>query len=748
MADPNPPQARLDLVEPPPPEVEGVLEGEVTAVTYANETSGFRVLRVKPTTGGPPVAVVGVLPTAPPGTRVRATGAWEDDRKHGRQFKAETLLTLEPNTLEGVRRYLGSGLVPGIGPAYARRIVDVFGPKTLEVLDRNPEKLAAVPGLGKARIASVADAWRSHRDVGAIMVFLQAHGASPALAARIHKRFGKRALHIVSTSPYRLALDVWGIGFATADQIARRIGVGANSPERAQAGVLQTLHDVAGRGDVFAPHSDLVTRACELLGCGPTLVEDAIAELEGERRLVVEPAGGGPVDGDDEADAAEAVYTPELLDAERGVAARVGALVASVERIDHVDHALADFERRTGLTLAPAQRQAVAVVAEHKVVVITGGPGVGKTTVVRAVLALFDAARAKVHLGAPTGRAAKRMSEATGREAKTLHRLLEFDPKDGGFQRHRQRPLENDVLVVDEASMVPLELAHALFDAVPGHARVVLVGDVDQLPSVGPGAVLRDLIASEQVPTVMLTQIFRQAEGSGIVENAHRIHAGEMPEGGRDGDAEFFVIPRSDPERAVRLIEHLVTERIPRRFGFDPVRDIQILTPMQKGMAGALAINERLQHALNPVGPEVRRGARLLRQGDKVMQLRNNYDKEVFNGDIGQIDGVDVSDETLTVDFDGKSVTYGANDLDELTLAYATSIHKSQGSEYPAVVLPILTQHFVMLSRNLLYTGVTRGKRLVVLVADPRALRIALGETRKERRRTRLAARLRGAFAD
>ncbi len=741
MADPPEPQASLGLAEPPPKEVDGVLEGEVTHVTYANETTGFRVLRVKPSTGGPPVPVVGVVPAAPPGTRVRTTGKWEEDRKHGRQFKADTLLALEPNTLEGVRKYLGSGLVPGIGPAFARRIVDVFGNQTLEVLDRNPEKLAKVPGLGKARIASVAQAWREHRDVGAIMVFLQSHGASPALAARIHKRFGKKALHVVSNSPYRLALDVWGIGFATADQIARSIGVGADSPERAQAGVLQTLHDVASGGDVFAPHDLLVERACALLSSGPDLVEDAIATLEAEGRVVVERAGllGSP-DG-----AAEAVYTPELLDAERHVAERVASLATGPEKLDEVDRAIADFERRTGLTLAPEQRDAVAAVAKHKVVVITGGPGVGKTTVVRAVLALFDVARAKVQLAAPTGRAAKRMSEATGRDAKTIHRLLEFEPKGGQFQRNRHNPLEADAVVIDETSMVAVELAESLFDAIPGHARVVLVGDVDQLPSVGPGAVLRDLIASERVATVRLSKIFRQAEGSGIVENAHRIHAGEMPEGSKASDAEFYIIERRDAEKAVGLIEHLVTERIPKGFGLDPLRDVQILTPMQKGAAGAIAINERLQHALNPVGPEVKRGGRLLREGDKVMQLRNNYDKDVFNGDIGRVDHVDAAERKLAVSFDGRTVDYGESDLDELTLAYATSIHKSQGSEYPAVVIPILTQHFVMLSRNLIYTGVTRGKRLVVLVADPRALGIALGETRREERRTRLAERIRAA---
>lgn len=724
-------QGRLPLARPS--SAESVLEGEVVRVTFENDETGFRVLRVRVEGESELQTVVGNVPSAPPGTRIRATGKRIRDPKHGSQFKAETLLPLAPSTLDGIRKYLSSGLVPGIGKAYAKRIVDHFGEQTLEVLDRDPVRLREVAGLGKSRIASIAKAWTEQRGIGAIMVFLQSHGASPSLAARIFKKFGQQAINIVSKSPYRLALEVWGVGFKTADLIAQSIGVGADSPERAQAGVLQTLHDAAGQGHVYLDRETLLERAGEMLDCGREHLDEALEALSSAHRIAIERLDGGDI----------AIYTPELQAAEIRVAERLAQLLASHRPLDCVPHAVSEFEKLSGLALATTQLQAVEMAAQHNVLVVTGGPGVGKTTIVRAILALFDAARMKVVLAAPTGRAAKRMSETTGREALTIHRLLEFDPKTRDFTRTRDEPLEVDAVIIDETSMVAVELADALLAAVPDSARLVLVGDVDQLPSVGPGAVLRDIISSERVPTVRLTEIFRQAKGSSIVENAHRIHRGEPPVGSTSKNAQFYVIERTSAEDAVQLIEHLVSKRIPEGFGLHPVGDIQVLTPMQKGPVGAIALNQLLQEKLNPTGTEVRKGSRVLRDGDKVMQLRNNYDKEVFNGDIGKIVEVLPAERKVIASFEGRVVSYTENELDQLTLAYATSIHKSQGSEYPCVVIPVLTQHFVMLSRNLFYTAVTRGKELVILVADPRAVSIALGETRKEQRLTQLAHRIR-----
>lgn len=722
-----------------PPELGRLVtvEGEVTRVTYENEETGFRVLRVAVEGRTDTENWVGTVPSAIPGSRVRATGKYTRDPKHGEQLKVETLLTIAPSTLDGLEKYLGSGMVPGVGPAFAKRIVETFGEYTLEVLDKSPERLSEVPGLGERRAGAVAKAWIAQRAVGDIMIFLQTHGASPSLAARIYKRFGPRAIDVVSRSPYRLALDVWGIGFKTADRIAQSVGINPDAPERAQAGVLQTIHDLTSKGHVFVERTELAKTAATMLARDPSAADEAIDMLAISEHVVVEPLATGGI----------GVYASKLYGAEVRLANRLHTLLRSDRPLSALESgvgpAITAFEQRVNMTLDPAQRAAVEEAARHKVMVITGGPGVGKTTIVRAVLALFDRARIPTRLAAPTGRAAKRMSEATGREATTLHRLLEWDPKQRSFLRRRGRPIEAGALIVDEASMLDVELAEALVQAVSDEARVIFVGDVDQLPSVGPGAVLRDVIASGEVKTVRLTQIFRQAEGSLIVRNAHRIHDGLPPEGAQDANSEFYVIERTSAEAAADTIIHMVTQRIPERFGLNPREQIQVLTPMHRGEAGAIMLNQRLQKALNPTGPSVTRGARTLRLGDKVMQLRNDYEREVYNGDVGIITRLDAETREVTVRFDDREVAYEEGDLDELTLAYATSIHKSQGSEYPAVIVPILTQHYVMLSRNLIYTAVTRGKRLVVLVADPRAVGLALAEMRKEERLTYLAERLR-----
>ncbi len=717
---------------------EGTLEGEVVRVTYENESTGFRVIRVAVDGEASERTLVGVFPPTPPGSRVRATGKAQRDERHGDQFRVETLLTVAPSTLQGLERFLGSGLIRGIGPAFAKRIVETFGTETLEVLDRAPERLSEVDGLGRKRAQEVQKAWEAHRVVGAIMIFLQAHGASPSLAARIYKRFGPRAVQIVSASPYRLALDVWGVGFKTADRIASSLGIAKDAPERAQAGVLHVLFERSAQGHVYAERRELASIAASMLEVDPALVEAAVDVLDREGRVRREPLGDR-----------EAIYTPELFDAEvrvaHGLAELLARPAAGKALAPLVDAALRAFEERAGVKLAPAQIAAIEHAATSKVLVITGGPGVGKTTIVRAVLGLFDRGGIKTRLAAPTGRAAKRMTEATGREAVTLHRLLEFDPKERLFQKNEDDPVDAGALIVDEASMIDVPLMDALVSAVPKEARLVVVGDVDQLPSVGPGSVLGDVIASGVVPTARLSAIFRQAAGSLIVENAHRINAGEMPVGEQRADGEFYVIERSDAESARDAIIDLVTNRIPKRFGLDARRDVQVLTPMHRGETGTIVLNERLQACLNPEGPAVRVGARTIRLGDKVMQLKNDYNREVYNGDVGFVTKVDEETRTLAVRYDEREIPYEEGDLDELTLAYATSIHKSQGSEYPAVVIPMLMHHFVMLSRNLLYTAVTRGKRLVCLVSDPRAISMSLGETRREARSTDLAERLRKA---
>ncbi len=722
-----------------------VVEGEVERVTFESASSSFRVVKVAVEGRKDRLAIVGQFPPMPVGARVRARGKLVDDARHGPQLQATSVTELAPSTLVGVERYLGSGVVKGIGAAYAKRIVAAFGMDTLRVLDEEPHRLAEVEGLGKKRIQDIARGWRDQRAVRDVMVFLQAHGATPSLALRIFKRYGANAINVVSREPYRLAMEVWGVGFKTADRIASELGVAKDSPRRVEAGVLQALRDARDAGHVFLPVAELGARAAELLAV------DAAAEGPAFDRAIDALALGGYVVPEGEG-GAKIVYGAEMYTAEARLARTVVELArAPAKPLPGAQQAIADFERQAGVALAPEQREAVSTAARASVLVVTGGPGVGKTTIVRAILATFDRAGLVVRLAAPTGRAAKRMSEATGRDASTLHRLLEFDPKTASFKRNRAAPLEAGAVIVDETSMVDLEMADALTQAIAPGTRVVLVGDVDQLASVGPGAVLRDVIASGRVPCVRLTQIFRQAKESLIVVNAHRIHDGEPPLLPEPGDelADFYVVDRRDPDAARSTIVELVTKRIPRRFGLDPVRDVQVLAPMHRGPCGSLALNEALQAALNPGGDGLAAGARVYRVGDKVMQLKNDYDRGVWNGDVGVVTAVNREEGALTVRYDAdRSVTYDAGALDELTLAYACSVHKAQGSEFPAVVIPLLTAHFVMLSRNLLYTAVTRGKRLVVLVSDPRAISLALAADRRDDRRTRLAERMERAERD
>ena len=751
---------------------EVAFEGEVQRVTFENTENGFRVVKVLVPGRRDALTMVGVFPQVAVGARVRARGVIEVDRNHGEQLRTSSVTELAPTTLGGIEKYLGSGLIKGIGEVTAKRIVEKFGLETLKVLDEQPHRLREVSGLGRTRADSLVAAWQEQRAVRDVMIFLQAHGASPMLATRIFKRYGPKAVSIISGNPFRLAIDVWGVGFRTADRIAASMGIGRDSLERMQAALLQALRDTTDNGHCYAIAEDLTGRAARLLTSdnqeaempSPEIVarlDEALVAVVRAGYVVAERAGTLERARPEELRGA-AIYDVAMHEAELRLSRRLGSL-AQVEKDDlrGFAEAVAAFEKDSGTVLADEQRLAVEKAARCPLLVVTGGPGVGKTTIVKAILSVFDRAKVVTRLAAPTGRAAKRMSEATGREATTLHRLLEFEPKKNAFKRDAKSPLDAGAIIVDESSMVDVWMADALTQAISDGARLVLVGDVDQLPSVGPGSFLRDAIDSGVVPCVRLVKIFRQAEKSLIVQNAHRINAGELPVVPEAGDtsSDFFVVEKREAEEARRIILELVTIRIPRRFGLDPVRDIQVLTPMNRGPAGTLVLNEELQAALNPTGPSITRGKTRFRVGDKVMQLRNDYDRNVWNGDVGIVASVDEEEETLVVRFaDGGSsaevreIPYDGASLDELTLAYASTIHKSQGSEYPAVVIPFLTTHFVMLSKNLLYTAVTRGKRLVVLVADPRALRIALspkdegGEASADRdrgRATKLAARVR-----
>jgi exodeoxyribonuclease V alpha subunit len=704
-------------------------------VAFSNEENAWSVVKVVVPGREGAVTAVGNLLGVQPGENLRLLGRFITDKKYGEQFQVDSYVTVKPATLVGIEKYLGSGLVPGVGKVMAERLVEHFGLETLEVIDRDPARLTEVEGIGRVRQERIANAWVEQRHIKDVMVFLQSYGVSTAYAIRIYRQYRARSIAVVRENPYRLAVDVAGIGFKSADTIAAQLGISPTSPMRAEAGVLHVLGSLSDEGHVFAPRPRLVSAAVDLLGVDVSLVEAAIAHLAASGRVVVESTPSGD----------DAVFLQALHAAEAGAAARLRQIVQTPIRpirID-VDRAIAWFEDQQRIGLADEQREAIRKAATAKVLVVTGGPGTGKTTLVNGIIRIYEKKGRRILLGAPTGRAAKRMSEATGRVAKTIHRLLEFNPKKFGFDRDVERPLEADVVILDEASMIDTTLAFHVLRALPLHCQLVLVGDVDQLPSVGPGSVLADVIRSGVAEVVRLERIFRQGTDSFIVVNAHRVHQGLLPELPPEGaQADFFFIERDEPDEIVATLKALVQQRIPRKFGLDPVDDIQVLTPMQRGLLGVANINAELQALLNASPESVTRGSRTLRPGDKVMQIRNNYDLEVYNGDIGRVAKVDAVDHVVRAVFDGREVTYEYGDLDELVLAYACSIHKSQGSEYPCVVIPLHTQHYVMLQRNLLYTGLTRGKRLVVLVGSKRALALAVKNNAIEERCTRLAERL------
>jgi exodeoxyribonuclease V alpha subunit len=749
-------------------------EGVVASVTYENNETGFRVVKVN-VANRPRLTIVGQFPRVGVGSRVRVRGTIEVNRDHGEQLRATSVTELTPTTLAGIERYLGSGFIKGVGGVTAHKIVSQFGLDTLKVLEDQPDRLREVPGLGK-RADQLIQSWNEQRAIRDVMVFLQAYGASVHLAARIFKRYGPKAVSIVSGDPYRLAIDVWGIGFRTADKIATEMGVAKDSPQRLQAAILQTLRDSTESGHCFLVVDDVIARSARLLA-GATDPRDEVEPPSVEQLAQLEQALLGVMRSGnviaEEVDSlkriepstigegervlrSSSIYDARMHETESRLAVRLATLAASqADALPGFASAVDRFERETGTVLADEQRLAVERAASCPLLIITGGPGVGKTTIVKAIVSVFERAGIVTRLTAPTGRAAKRMSEATGKLAMTVHRLLEFEPKTSTFKRDSKTPIDAGAIIVDESSMVDVWMGDALTQAVADGARLVLVGDVDQLPSVGPGSVLRDAIASGVVPCVRLVKIFRQAEKSLIVQNAHRINKGIDPIVPPKGtpDADFFLISKRDPDETRRLLIELVTQRIPQKFGLDPIRDIQVLTPMNRGPVGTAVLNEALQATLNPHGVGLTRGKRTFRVNDKVMQLRNDYDRNVYNGDVGIVSVIDEEEGTLSVHFDDREVEYDARALDELTLAYACTIHKAQGSEYPAVVIPLLTSHFLMLSKNLVYTAVTRGKRLVVLVADPRALRLALTAEAnpknrgggEDSRQTKLTARIRVA---
>lgn len=711
------------------------LHGSIERVTFHSEASGFCVLRVKVKGYRELITVVGSAASVTAGEYIECLGCWINDRQHGQQFKTISLKIVPPTTLDGIEKYLGSGMVKGIGPHFAKKLVKAFGEQVFDVIEQTPERLLELPGIGKKRQERVTSAWAEQKVIREIMVFLQSHGVGTSRSVRIYKTYGDQAIEKVRENPYRLALDIHGIGFKTADTLAQKLGIGPQSLLRAQAGVRHVLQEWSGEGNCAAIRSKLCEMAAKLLEIPLPIIDQAITAELTEGNLIAE------IDGSD-----EFIFLTPLHRAEIGCAAHLNRLNQGDAPWGVIDaeKAIPWVEQQTGMTLSQSQAAAVRLVLQHKVSVITGGPGVGKTTLVNSLLKILKAKRVRIGLCAPTGRAAKRLTESTGMEAKTVHRLLEFDPTQFTFKHNEENPLDLDCLVIDESSMMDVVLMNQLLKAIPTEAAVLIVGDVDQLPSVGPGSVLADIIDSGQIATVRLTEIFRQASTSKIITNAHRINQGQMPVVDKtEALSDFYCLYAETPEEIFAKLMHVVLERIPQRFHFHPVNDVQILTPMNRGGLGARSLNIELQARLNGHSePKITRFGNTYAPGDKVIQRINNYDKEVFNGDIGVIKSIDLEESQVKILFDDREVDYEFSDLDEITLAYATSVHKSQGSEYPVVVIPMAMQHFMLLERNLLYTGVTRGKQLVVVIAQPKALAMAVKNQQSQRRITHLAARL------
>ncbi|MDC0311593.1 ATP-dependent RecD-like DNA helicase [bacterium] len=712
------------------------LTGTVQSVVFHNEENGFTIMQVKldDKSVRDPVTMLGVLPAVVDGENITATGDWNEDKRFGRQFKATAIQAIAPQSAAGIERFLASGLIDGIGAAYAKRIVAKFGLDTFNVIEESSQKLQSIPGIGKGRRQKIKESWKKQKSVRDIMIFLHENGISSARALRIHKQYGDEAVNQLRKDPYRLSKDIRGVGFKTADGIAQKMGLAKDAPQRIAAGLDYVLQKAAEKGHCGFPRADLVQNAMAELGAEAELVEEILAAMIEREAFTEEP---------------ELIFLPDLHEAEMTVARLVKEIAARPVEYPEIEvpKALAWFEEKTGFQLGNEQREAVTRAVGERFFVITGGPGVGKTTIMNAVLKILTTKDVEPVLCAPTGRAAKRLSESTGREAQTIHRLLEYQPE-VGFTKDEEKPLEGDVFVIDEASMIDIRLMASLLRAIPPEGHLIMVGDVDQLPSVGPGTVLKDIIDSGAVPVARLTEIFRQAAASEIVTAAHSVNEGKFPytDTARGAESDFFFIERKDPEATLETIKQLITDRIPNKFKFDPICEIQVLAPMNVNSLGTKNLNVQLQEVLNPAAEfkrEIERFGVTFRKGDKVIQTRNNYDHEVFNGDIGVVDDITTDPTRVVVKYDAnREVEYEPGELDELQLAYAITIHKSQGSEFPAVVIPVSTQQFVLLQKNLIYTGLTRGKKLVIIVGEKRALAMAVNNVESAARWSGLKWRL------
>ena len=714
---------------------------QIERITYYNQENGYTIAKAKVGGRHHLVTVVGNLLSINPGEVLKLKGQWHFHPKFGEQFKIVSYESVVPATVEGTEKYLGSGLIKGIGPVMAKRLVSRFGLETLNIIETDIQKLHEVEGIGDKRIEMIRKAWDDQKEIREVMLFLQGHGVSPAYGAKIFKQYGKESIKVVQENPYRLATDIFGIGFVTADKIAENIGISKDSQIRAEAGILYVLNQLSDDGHVYYPYEPLIEECKKILDVDKEPIIKAFGKISMDKKIIIED-----LNKEDIKENNKAVYLTKFYIAEVGAAGILKALTQAPRTLRSFDKdkTIEWVQGDLKITFAEGQKQAVKEAIDKKIIVVTGGPGTGKTTIINSIIRIYGKAGQRVLLTAPTGRAAKRMTEATGHEAKTIHRLLEFSPKEGGFKRDENNPLEADLIVIDETSMVDTVLMYHFLKAVPREATLILVGDVDQLPSVGAGNVLKDVIDSGLIPVVRLTEIFRQAKESLIVVNAHRINNGQMPifSHQKDHPQDFYFFEIEEPQMVLEKIIDLCREKIPKKFGYNPVNDIQVLTPMHRGVAGTSNLNAELQKHLNTSQDELVRGGKVLKVGDKVMQIRNDYDKDVFNGDIGRIAGIDREEQEVVVDYDGRPVSYEYADLDEIVIAYAVSVHKSQGSEYPAVVMPVLTQHYMLLQRNLLYTGITRGKKLVILVGTKNAVAIAVKNNKPQRRYTLLRERL------